>query len=185
MASQGHAAVRDSLLSVGSQLKAHVSLVTCQGRRHGQRWAGTSPPWAEGLKPWASEAYRCLEKGQRELRPAGASSVGTRHLLWLQLLERATQQKEEGTFPFSRELQLRTDTLNQFLSVFTEASSLEGGEGPPRPEHPQMLSVHSVARAPASRLPWCLTVSQLPWRRPGTGVDITPSSLSALTWEAE
>lgn len=131
LANQGHAAVRDSLLSVGSQLRAHVSLVTCQGRWHGQRWAGTSPPGAEGLKPWASEASRCLEEGQRELRPAGASSVGTRHLLWPQLLGRATQQKEEGIFPFSRELQLRTDTLNQFLSVFTEASSLEGGEGPP------------------------------------------------------
>lgn len=126
-ACQGHACLGDGLLSPGSQLRAqghaaHVSLVTCRGCQPGHR--GTQTPLC-GLKRWGprvSEAPGPLEQGQREL----GAGLGTFSGFTLSL--EGHRQKQGRSFPFSRELQLGTDTLKEFCEVssFPDVASQPG-----------------------------------------------------------
>lgn len=171
---------------VTAQSSAHASLVTCQGRWHGQRWPGTPHPWAAGLGPWPLK----LSGGSVGTQVSGGQLGGDQAPSLASASQKGHTTKARGGVPFSRELQLRTDTLNKFLSVFMEVRSLEGGEGPPSTPDAQCTSHGQI---PASHLAGCLPVSQLPWRYPGSGVAISPSSSSALTvgsgvalfWEGE
>lgn len=99
-----------------------------------------------GLRPRASGAVRCLEEGWRDPGPVGL--VVTGHFLWLQPLSRPQTKAREG-FPFSRELQLRTDTLSQFLKV----SSFPGRRGGPA-STPSNAQCTSGGHSPAARQAW-------------------------------